>query len=40
MLAKFEDRTLDEDGQPEDFDPILVGGTNKKALPPQGAASR
>lgn len=34
MLAKFEDRTLDEDGQPEDFDPILVGGTNKKALPP------
>jgi hypothetical protein len=40
MLAKFEDRTLDEDGQPEDFDPILVGGSNKKALPPQGAASR
>jgi hypothetical protein len=40
MLAKFEDRTLDEDGEPEDFDPILVGGANKKSLPRQGGASR
>ncbi len=39
MLAKFDDRTLDEYGQ-EDFDPILVGGGNKKPLPPQGRSQQ